>query len=486
MRLNSSKFNKIFYLFVFLILILGVYLRIYNYSIFKIFVPLIIGGLGFYFHSKNDIISYLKIGVMVLFLGHNANQYFYILFTILIFNKSLLPSFKGLVRYIYILFGIGFLSFLINQVIEINIFSFPFFVASFFFPIAFFLLAFQRLGDYGKNEIVEFYLKLVAILSITALIQFITTGVIADGLTGGTTNAHTLGFHLSASFIFVLSKFIINRGIEGFKLHELTLLFLTMPIMFLADAKYLMGNMVVAIFITYILFHTKKYFKPFVITITALLLIFSMDLLKNANIPISAKASVDASFIIDRFQETAKYGIYEKSFLLASNEPLVFFIGSGPGTFLSRAANSRAYDTMEKKASTGGGTSVEVESKLPSFIPPHTSWITHKYAVEYFGKDWMGTLFDYRSSLVSLYWEFGVVGFLFFLAFFRKIITNLNNLKNQIKYYQTDALFLSSFIIYYLLNASIAYYFEYPETQILFWMFIGLFYNRNLDKAVRK
>jgi hypothetical protein len=141
---------------------------------------------------------------------------------------------------------------------------------------------------------------------------------------------------------------------------------------------------------------------------------------------------------------------------------------------------------MNKNLATGGGNSIEVESKLPSFIPSHTSWVTKDYAAMYFNRIWYGTLFDYRSSLVSLFWEFGIVGFSLFILFFYKIIQIANRAKKKFNFFKPDAFFIQAFIVFYFLNAALAYYFEYPNTQILFWMFIGLFTNRELISNLSK
>lgn len=486
MKITYNKFNTSVYGLLLIVFLLGIYFRIYNYSFYKVVVPALIGCMGVYFYKKNDYVTYFKLGIIVLFLGHNTNQYFFIVLTLLLFNTKILKSTSYPGRYLYYMLLFGGFSFLINQVIEVNLLSFPFFVASFFFAASFYFLSHRYFTKLTKDQIINFYINIVLILSITAMIHYLTTGATVDALTGGVTNSHTLGFHMAVAFLFISSKILSSTSVKSLNYSELVLLLLVIPVLFLSDAKYLMGNMILAVSLVYILFHTQKYLKPIVVTSGILLLVLGIDYVKDANIPLSIKASVDVSLVLDQFRETAKYDLYEKSFMLPYNEPFVFLIGSGPGTFLSRAANSRAYDTMEKKSSIGGGQSVEIESKLPSFIPPHTSWITHKYAVEYFNIVWFGTLFDYRSSIISLYWEFGIIGFSLFLLFFLSVITYMNKAKERFENLQTDALFLGSFILFYLLNSTIAYYFEYPETQILFWMLIGMFCNKRLVILVKK
>lgn len=478
MKLN--KFNTASYIIIFTVFALGAFFRIYNNSLFKIAVPVIIGVLGLYYYVNNDISKYLKLGILVLFLGHNANQYFFIVLTILLFNTKILLPAKGPVKYLYLMMFAGGLSYVLNQFIEINLLAFPFFIASFFFPLAIFSIAYRYVDGIIKTELIEYYIKIVFLLSISAIIQYIALGVTVDKMTGGTTNAHTLGFHMAVAFVFIVSKILTGQNIKTLSFYEWILFFLIFPIMYLADAKYLMGNMIIACGVIYILFHTNKILKPLLVTLSALILLFSVEVIKTANISMSVKADVDVSVIVYRFTDSAKYQLYEKTILLPFNEPLVFLIGSGPGTFLSRAANSRAFDTMNKRASAGAGEGVEIDSKLPAFIPAHTSWITKKYAVQYFYQSWFGTLFDYRSSIISLFWEFGIFGFSLFLIFFGKVIAIMNRMKSTYSQLKPDAFFIQAFIVFYFLNALIAYYFEYPEMQILLWMLIGMFCNRKL------
>ncbi len=468
------------------VFILGIHYRIYNQTIFKLLVPLIIGGFGVYFYSKNDISNYLKLGILVLFLGHNANQYFYILLTILLFNTKILLPYKSPVKYLYLMLFSGSVSYLFNQLMETNFYSFPFFLASFFLPVAFYSIARKYGSETLKKEIIEFYVIIVFLLAFSSIYHFLAFGVTVDGLTGGTTSSHILGFHLAVTFILFIGRLLILKTVKDFRFYELVLGALLLPIMYFADAKYLLGNMIIASFIIYVLYHTNKVMSPILITVSVLALIFTADIIKTANITMSVKSDVDVASIGIRFTESAKYQLFEKTLKLPINEPIVFLIGSGPGTFLSRAANSRAFDTMNKTSSTGGGNSVEVESKLPSFITAQTSWVTMEYAVMYFNQIWYGTLFDYRSSLISLFWEFGIVGFSFFALFFYKIIKNLNKAKEKFKFLKPDAFFIQAFILFFFLNATLAYYFEYPEMQILFWMLIGLFTNRELKLNMSK
>lgn len=477
-------FNTVSLTLLFLLLILGAFFRFYNNPIFKVLVPASIAVFGLYYYAKGDYLKYFKIGLIVVLLGHNANQYFYILLTLALFNYRIFTPLKGTpAKYLYLMLFSGAISFVLSQANEINLLGFPFFLLSFFLPVIFFLLTYKFVDIRMREELLDFYKNVILVLAVSASIQLVLKGSTADGLTGGTTSAHTLGFHLGVAFMLIGSKVIKLSRINHVTLKEYVILSLTIPLMFFSDAKYLMGNMIFAITIIYVLFHTQKLVKPVLIGLVFLIAVNGLDFIRNNDVRLSTKATVDFSYLSFRFLSSAKFQLLLETINLPTNEPVVFLIGSGPGTFLSRAANSRAYDTMDKASSTGSGSGANVESNLPSFIQPHTSWVTRKYAVKYFQTNWFGTLYDYRSSLISLFWEFGVIGFSLFLMFFGMIIKKMNYLKERIPKFGSDALFLQSLIVFYFLNSVLAYYFEYPETQIVFWMFIGIFFNKSLFKS---
>tara|TARA_R110002050_G_scaffold300685_1_gene471525 strand:- start:1065 stop:2513 length:1449 start_codon:yes stop_codon:yes gene_type:complete len=469
-----------------MVFLLGAFFRVYNNGLFKVAVPLIFGSLAILYYSKRDIEKFLKLAIIIVFLGHNANQYFFILLTVLLFNSKLLISYKSSFKYILLMFFWGFLSYIGNQLNEINLLSLPFFIASFFLPIAFFVVSHKYVNEKMREQLISFYLRIVLILCFSALIQFAIKGSTVDGLTGGTTSAHTLGFHSGVAFLIIASKVLKIFSLKKIPFLEVILLVLVLPVMYLSDSKYLMGNMVLALGLAYMIYHTHNILKPLIITVITLLVILGTSVLKVDKLKFSVKSDVNIAYVSLRFVDSAKFQLLLQTIALPKTDPLVFFFGSGPGTFLSRSANSRAYDTMEKKVNVGGGTSVQVDSKLPSFIEAKTTWVTHKYATRYFYTLWQGTLFDYRSSLISLFWEYGIVGFSLFIAFFASIISFLHKASKKIKGLSAPNLFLQSFILYYFVNSLLAYYFEYPETQIVFWLFIGAFYNKEVIEKYKK
>ncbi|MHA1381825.1 MAG: hypothetical protein ACTSRG_25930 [Candidatus Helarchaeota archaeon] len=464
--------QKILYVVLIVYFILAGHFRIYNDPIFKIIVPILIIALAIFYFIKRDYLSYIKLAIIVVFIGHQPNQYVMIFINVLLFNKKLLLPYNSPMKYIYLLIGWGFLSYILNQFVEINLLAFPAFFASFFLAISFFTLFYKNSNERFKNEIVELFHSLVLMVITVSLFQFFILGASIDKNTGGTTSSHKLGFIISISFLLIVNK-IFGKGVNSkLNLKEKLIIVLTIPAMYISDSKYLLLNLLIALFFTHVIIRINRYLKPILVILLVLFSIIIQDYLIHFSFRLSPRSEVNPVKIIENISKSAKYSLLGSTILLPFNEPFIFFIGSGPGTFLSRAANSRAYNIMEKRIPLGAGESVEVESKLPSFIPPFTSWVTYKYASHLFYIDWAGTLMDYRGNLISFLWEFGIVGFTFFILFFVKYSKKKKeqNKKNNFEY-----LFLTSFIIFFFLNSFLAYYFEYPYSQILFWSFLGLF-----------
>ena len=165
----------------------------------------------------------------------------------------------------------------------------------------------------------------------------------------------------------------------------------------------------------------------YILIILIIILIPNYRVIKNINIPLSYGFSVNIEDLYYRLMHNTVRGrILTEALNMPKDDIKIFLIGSGPGTFLSRAANSRAYNVMDKTVTVASGyEQIEVESNLPSFIPPFTPAAMAKYASFIFNiptSTYLGTFSDWRSSLMSLYFEFGIIGFIIFASFFIALI----------------------------------------------------------------
>lgn len=121
-----------------------------------------------------------------------------------------------------------------------------------------------------------------------------------------------------------------------------------------------------------------------------------------------------------------KYQLYQRVFkdMLFNEGVLTWLAGIGPGTFNSRASNSRAHDTLYKK----------VDSLAHQFIPPHSSEFTERYLADLWTKD-IATTARNRFSLLSYPFagiasveaELGLLGLFIFLIFCSVVVYYLLN-----------------------------------------------------------
>lgn len=106
--------------------------------------------------------------------------------------------------------------------------------------------------------------------------------------------------------------------------------------------------------------------------------------------------------------------LYKRVFSqMKKEEELLWWIGTGPGTFSSRAANTLAYDVLFKES-----------QKIPSFIPPISSPWTRKYLGDLMTEELVEIILFHStflaapsSGIVALKAELGWPGFILFLLF---------------------------------------------------------------------
>jgi hypothetical protein len=112
-------------------------------------------------------------------------------------------------------------------------------------------------------------------------------------------------------------------------------------------------------------------------------------------------------------QINQKAKLYDRAFVqMQKDEPLLWWIGTGPGTFASRASNTLAYDVMYKE-----------DQKIPEAIPAISSPWTRKYMADLMTKEvadrvkFVSALLSFPfSGIVSMKFELGWIGLLLYLA----------------------------------------------------------------------
>jgi len=172
----------------------------------------------------------------------------------------------------------------------------------------------------------------------------------------------------------------------------------------------------------------------------------------NRSLPISATSLTHGSYtlngIIEHFPKTPKGQLIKDGLDLPKKEPLVFIFGSGPGTFLSVAANSRTPKDTLKVMMAYTRESVRISSKLPDFIKPFTTWIKYKYGKSYLlFKDYGSTIYDWGGSFLNIYFEMGIIGLAIIFWFFyylARLITKID--------YKHKTFMISTVVLFFMIN----------------------------------
>lgn len=474
------------YILEFLLLLLYFLISTYLgvWGTVKYLILLVQIALSIYAYVKKSNLLALKVILFSAFLPGYIFQYIAIIFSILFYRRRIFSRLENENKAVKFLLVWGGISYLINQFLELNVLSFPFFFLSFFLPMLFFSIFFN-VGRSYRVELMDF-IKLISLFSFSmAFIQYYVFELRIDHVTGGLKDAHVLGFVACSLFMFTIIK-IYYQGYNCIDKQDLLIGISSLPVAFLSDSKYIIVFMFFSVIIGIGLFVLNRWARISIFIILISLILFnSYHFFIPNEIALSERDSGSNSINTEQVSKlmslSASGQLWIKTINLHSLEPWVFFFGAGPGTVTSRAANSRAFDTMEKVVSNYGvnANAKDVESKLPSFISAKTSWVTKKHIAYLFKTDWNGSLYDYRSSIISYIWEFGVIGLLI-LAFY--LIKLTKRIRKLIFIEDTELKSLSVsyyvLIIFFFQCALVAYYFEYTHIQIFVYSIAGMFFYR--------
>jgi hypothetical protein len=397
--------------------------------VYRLTTLVLLVGFALRCYIRADHVGYAKVALASSLVASQMLSYAFIVLTVALYRDRVLQPWPEL-RPIRLLAVFGLGSALVNQLVEVNVLAYPFFVLSFFLPIVFFSLFRGADVTSAAEEILGFLFTLLVCVGIVIGLQTMAHwGESPDWRTGGTAHAHMAGILLAFGFAVSFAR-RVRRGASR-SLAERIVLYGALPLIFLADAKYVLAILAASLLVIVGLWFgaTKSRTAAALSVLVTMFLIGAFwERMMRVPLILSAahlgEAAVPLGAALEGFWLTPRGRVLEATLALPKAEPLVFAVGSGPGTFLSRAANSRAYDTMQKLVHDQVGGQREVRSKLPGFIPPFTSWVMRKYALDvihwstFEQAPWQSGLVRWVSSLTSLFWEFGLVGFVILLTFY--------------------------------------------------------------------
>jgi hypothetical protein len=174
-----------------------------------------------------------------------------------------------------------------------------------------------------------------------------------------------------------------------------------------------------------------------------------------------------------QFSTSAKARLIRSAAALPANDPLVFFIGSGPGTFLSRAASSRTPARKGRAYGSYGWQRKFADYYLPGFIRPYESWIKKKYWRDGLVDPQLGSLFNWNSSLFNMLFETGIVGLLLFAWFFLDLARRAARAREGETGVFSRLAVIALAMFFFLMSLNELWY-EQPTFQIAAFAMIGL------------
>lgn len=453
-------------------------------------VPLGIGAsLILYSYFKFNLHTFLKIGLALIFLGND-----YLLF---VYSVSLVPvllllkSRAGFViagpqRWISTLLVWCFVSYVFSQYIESNLGAFWFYAITFASPMVLFSIAVQfgRRGD-GVQNLCRFLMACLLLQS-----AFIAYAGFAWGLSStpgdwavGSLGQPDISFLFAGGFLFVVAIQILRRFPRGSKFGDRNF------------RRYLAlaGWLALMLYLTYTRVLNYSLLIALAVGLPSLVLVRRVrPFLKRGQLILGGCVLAGVGFMLIYTLLTVPSTTFGATYTIYATHPeynhkFVFLkralseipdefgtglTGTGPGTVGSRAANSRAYDTLFKLYG----------ARLPSFIPPFTSEPAKKYFVDLYQEDFVSkwwksqTLAAPFSSLITLLVELGLIGIGLFLCLIVALLSSFLRLASR----DSDPFFRALGITLYFVTLTIFVaslfdtYLERPLIMGPYWIVAGL------------
>jgi len=332
----------------------------------------------------------------------------------------------------------SFLVYLVsNLTVEVNLFSFPFWLLTFYSGI--FLLVFYSgvgFSEKEKQDILSFFKKILYLVlfygvAVNILVaQRFTPG---DWVKSSIEDANKVAFWAGFLILLQVSPWLLkifhNCSLLKITLRKVLALILTFGVLLLAIAKHVMVAFYVGICL-YLLYYLGKRFlraslgsagsyskNSLLVVISLFLLLSPVLLLVSSNLYLGVFSRTKWSlqkYITFYFSPHSpynhKYIFYQRIFTQLPKE-YSLLVGTGPGTLGSRASNARTYDTMYKPRG----------KRLPSFIPPFSSEPTRKYLADLYTEEYASVATERSavlsfpfSGISSITGELGLIGLIMF------------------------------------------------------------------------
>lgn len=473
-ELRAINFKKLLpYLGIFFVLFMGsglVKIPVGSALFYVIKFGIIIGVLGIgvwtWYKAKTNHqppTAYLQLALFVPFTNNFQLFYAFIFLTIILFNKKLLLPWNSPLKPIYLLFIWGFISYVINQFIEFNPLSFPYFVVTFFLPMIFISLFYQFTTKENWNSIISFYINMLIPMIIIIYVQtFVWWQLHPDFRNGGVNETHTAAVYLSIGILLSIYRVIIFKKAE---LKIILFCAITIIAMYFIDAKYIFFFMLGSILPAMIYFFRKHKAFNYGITILISIIVIWLTLFEGRlfhSVLAFKGQNYKVSDLIQNYPNSDKFKLLINYYLMFKEHPINGIIGTGPGTFLSQASLLNSVEHLELSNNKIKSKKTIEINLLKSIGLRITSWCRLEYGsgAYYFMNKHAGSTFtDWKSSIINILFELGIIGlvlilFLLFRAYGTTFLLN-------------DYMKLLPFFIFFALMLLFDLWAEYPRYRII-------------------
>lgn len=388
------------------------------------------------------------------------------LITKLSMGKKIYISNVKILNYGIILFIWAYISWIYNNFLgNSDLLSLFFWSSTFLFP--FFLIFFTSLKEntVSFEEVFDLYKKILIFQFIIGIIQAISTGEFAgDHIKGTCIDSHTLGvFYAIASVVTFTKSLYLNKMKE--------LLYCLLYLIGIIMTGYTSNVVFLSIILTLIiLIKTKLLLKFTKISLIAIFTFFVTVMIFSGvkhhgleYVKYGISVILENLNNLEKVKLSGKIYSYKVAFYDIPNE-INIFLGYGPATYTSRASQMRIPEVATKK--------------LPIKIQPFRTKLFEKYILSWFiegpdaiskGASW-GTLASPMTSVISIWVELGVGGFIIFVLFFVSLLSRLNKLcvkYKNVDYQRFVNIKASSYLILlFIIEMFYLNYWEYPQITI--------------------
>lgn len=446
-----------------------------------------------YAHLRFKLRTFLKVGLGLPFLGNEyiAFAYGLSLLPFLLFLKGRMGfTVTKAQRWLGILFFWCVLSYVVSQFTELNLGAFWFFIVTFGSSIVFFPIAVQ--AEKGNEQLRELGRFLAACLLwqsalITAdAINFRFYDEPGDWAVGSMRQPE-IAFLFAGCLVFLIATWVLRK----------TSIPLEFRAFFSGNRRWLrvLFFLWLMLMLHWTAVRTLNYGLVFALCWGLVILLFLervRSVLKSRLLVRGGLVLASMSVILlyrmlvvpsTTFGETYRIYVtdpgYNHKYIFLQRAlweiPITFqswLTGTGPGTVGSRAANSRAYDTMFKARG----------SQLPTLIPPFTSAPAREYFVDlydagYATRYWRSqTLASPFSSLISMLVELGMGGLFIFLSLSCILVSYFLRLTrlDPDPFYKAAGLALYFSTLTIFVNSFLNTFLERPLIMIPYWIMGGL------------